>query len=53
MDNRTNDSDIDRKVQRYQSYTGITSINLQDRAVVESIGEIEDRTFVHLAPPTS
>jgi len=53
MDNRTNDYDTDRTVQRHRIYTGITGTNLQDRAVVESIGEIEDHTFVHLAPPTS
>ncbi len=49
-DNRANDYNIDRDVQRTQSYTGITGINLQDRAVVESMGDIEDRTFEHLAP---
>ncbi len=49
-DNRANDYSIDRDVQRSQSYTGITGINLQDRAMVESMGEIEDRSLEHLAP---
>ena len=49
-DHKGNDYNINRETQRTQSYTGITGINLQDRAVVESMGDIEDRTFEHLAP---
>ena len=49
-DNTGNDYNIDREVQRTQSFTGITGINLQDQAVSESMGAIVDRTLEHLAP---
>ena len=49
-DHKGNDYNIDREVQRTQSYTGINGINLQDQAVAESMGEIVDRTEEHLAP---
>ena len=49
-DHKGNDYNINRETQRTQSYTGITGINLQDQAVAESMGEIVDRTFEHLAP---
>jgi nitrite reductase/ring-hydroxylating ferredoxin subunit len=39
-----NDYQIDRKMQKTASYTGIGSIFLQDQAVTESMGEIYDRT---------
>ncbi len=48
--NRDNDYEIDREVQRTQTYTGIEGIHLQDQAVTESMGEITDHTFEHLAP---
>ncbi|MDP6173078.1 MAG: Rieske 2Fe-2S domain-containing protein [Rhodospirillales bacterium] len=49
-DHKDNDYNIDREIQRTQSYTGITGINLQDQAVSESMGEITDMTFEHLGP---
>lgn len=48
--NRDNDYQIDREVQRTQTYTGIEGIHLQDQAVTESMGGITDHTFEHLAP---
>ena len=39
---------IDRQVQKTQTYTGITGINTQDRAVQESMGAIADRTLERL-----
>jgi phthalate 4,5-dioxygenase oxygenase subunit len=46
--NASNDYGIDRKKQRTQNYTGISAIQLQDQAVVESMGDIYDRTQEHL-----
>jgi phthalate 4,5-dioxygenase len=46
--NETNDYEIDREIQRTKTYTGIGSIQLQDQAVVESMGCIYDRTNEHL-----
>ena len=45
MDNRFL---IDREVQRTKTYTGITGLNTQDRAVQESMGRIADRTLERL-----
>jgi hypothetical protein len=45
MDNRYM---IDREMQRTQTYTGITGINTQDRAIQESMGPIADRTLERL-----
>jgi hypothetical protein len=39
---------IDRNVQKTQTFTGITGINTQDRAVQESMGPIADRTLERL-----
>ncbi len=39
---------IDRHVQKTQTYTGITGINTQDRAVQESMGRIADRSLERL-----
>jgi hypothetical protein len=39
---------IDRELQRTQTYTGITGVNTQDRAVQESMGPIADRTLERL-----
>ena len=49
-ENRANDYLIDRELQRNFNYTGIRGIILQDQALTESMGEIVDRTFEHLAP---
>ena len=47
--NNSNDHLIDREVQRTQSFSGIDGIQPQDQAVQESMGEIVDRSFEHLA----
>ena len=39
---------IDRRVQKTETYTGITGINTQDRAVQESMGAIADRSLERL-----
>jgi len=48
--NRANDWMIDRKVQKTETFTGISGINQQDRAVQESMGPIIDRTRENLGP---
>jgi phenylpropionate dioxygenase-like ring-hydroxylating dioxygenase large terminal subunit len=48
--NRQNDYLIDRSVQRSLSFTGIDGINVQDRAIQESMGRIVDRSREHLGP---
>ena len=48
--NASNDYKIDRDAQRSTSFTGIPGIFHQDQAVTESMGEIVDHTFEHLAP---
>ncbi|MGH7096638.1 MAG: Rieske 2Fe-2S domain-containing protein [Stellaceae bacterium] len=48
--NRQNDYLIDRAVQKRESFTGIDGINVQDRAIQESMGRIVDRTREHLGP---
>jgi len=45
MDNKYQ---IDRMVQKTQTYTGIYGTNVQDRAVQESMGAIADRTLERL-----
>ena len=47
--NRDNDWMIDRKVQKYETFTGIEGINTQDQAVQESMGAIVDRSTENLA----
>ena len=47
--NNGNDHLIDREVQRTKSFSGIEGIQPQDQAVQESMGEIVDRSFEHLA----
>jgi phenylpropionate dioxygenase-like ring-hydroxylating dioxygenase large terminal subunit len=47
--NKGNDYQIDREVQRTQSFTGIEGIHLQDQAMTESMGGIVDHGFEHLA----
>jgi phthalate 4,5-dioxygenase oxygenase subunit len=41
---------IDRKVQKYETFTGIDGINTQDRALQEGMGPIVDRSKEHLGP---
>lgn len=48
--NRHNDYLIDRAAQRHESFTGIDGINVQDRAIQESMGRIVDRSREHLGP---
>ncbi len=48
--NRSNDWGIDREMQKTETFTGISGINQQDRAVQESMGRIVDRTREHLGP---
>ena len=48
--NRSNDYLIDRAVQRTESFTGIDGINVQDRAIQETMGRIVDRSKEHLGP---
>jgi phthalate 4,5-dioxygenase oxygenase subunit len=48
--NRSNNYLLDREVQRAESYTGIDGINVQDRAIQESMGRIVDRSKEHLGP---
>jgi phenylpropionate dioxygenase-like ring-hydroxylating dioxygenase large terminal subunit len=46
-----NDYLIDRDAQRNNViYTGITHIAMQDQAITESMGQIVDHSFEHLAP---
>ena len=45
---RLNDYEIDRDVQRTTTYTGIPTIPLQDQAVTESMGAVNNRTREHL-----
>lgn len=47
--NRENDWLIDRQVQKYETFTGITGINNQDQAVQESMGAIVDRSSENLS----
>jgi phthalate 4,5-dioxygenase oxygenase subunit len=48
--NRANNWMIDRQMQKTETYTGITGINQQDRAVQESMGRIVDRSKENLGP---
>jgi phenylpropionate dioxygenase-like ring-hydroxylating dioxygenase large terminal subunit len=48
--NRGNDYLLDRSTQRTESYSGIDGINVQDRAIQESMGPIVDRSKEHLGP---
>ncbi|HEX5139666.1 MAG TPA: Rieske 2Fe-2S domain-containing protein [Dehalococcoidia bacterium] len=52
--NMDNDFLIDREAQRnHESYTGIAGIRIQDCAVTESMGRINDRTTEHLGTTDS
>jgi len=48
--NRRNNYLLDRRVQKTESFTGIDGINVQDRAIQESMGPIVDRSREHLGP---
>src|SRR5262249_51556199 len=48
--NRENNYLQDRKVQRTETFSGIDGVNVQDRAVQESMGPIVDRSREHLGP---
>ena len=45
-----NNYQIDRKLQKMRSYTGIKGVSEQDAAVQDSQGPIADRTREHLGP---
>jgi phthalate 4,5-dioxygenase len=46
--NRANDYLIDRRVQKTQTFTGISGINTQDYALQEGMGPVVDRSKEHL-----
>jgi hypothetical protein len=48
--NRANNYLLDRQVQKTETFTGIDGINIQDRALQESMGPIVDRSKEHLGP---
>ncbi|HLF76794.1 MAG TPA: Rieske 2Fe-2S domain-containing protein [Dehalococcoidia bacterium] len=48
IQNRSNRYEIDRQVQKTKTYTGIPGINVQDRAVQESMGRIAERSLERL-----
>ncbi len=48
--NRHNNYLLDRQVQKTETFTGIDGINVQDRAIQESMGPIVDRSREHLGP---
>ena len=48
--NRDNQYRLDRELQKTSTFTGIEGINIQDRAVQESMGVFVDRAREHLGP---
>jgi hypothetical protein len=48
--NRRNDYNIDRQVQKTETFTGIRGVNIQDRAIQEGMGPVVDRSQEHLGP---
>jgi phthalate 4,5-dioxygenase oxygenase subunit len=48
--NARNNFNIDRQVQKTETYSGIEGVNTQDRAVQESMGPIVDRSAEYLGP---
>ena len=48
ISNRRNRYNIDRQVQKTRTFTGIPGVNVQDRAVQESMGTIADRELERL-----
>jgi phenylpropionate dioxygenase-like ring-hydroxylating dioxygenase large terminal subunit len=47
--NSSNDYQIDRSAQRTKTYTGIGGIHLQDQAITESMGGVQNRFKEHLS----
>ena len=45
---KENDYEIDREAQRTTTFTGIATVFLQDQAVTESMGPIQNRSIEHL-----
>lgn len=48
--NRANNYGLDRQAQKTETFTGIPGINVQDRAIQETMGAIVDRSQEHLGP---
>jgi phenylpropionate dioxygenase-like ring-hydroxylating dioxygenase large terminal subunit len=48
--NRGNHYLLDRHVQKTETFTGIDGVNVQDRAIQESMGPVVDRSREHLGP---
>ena len=48
--NLRNEYLIDRKVQKHDTFTGITGVSEQDAAIQDSMGPVQDRTKEHLGP---
>jgi phthalate 4,5-dioxygenase oxygenase subunit len=48
--NRSNDYLIDREAQKTETFSGITGVNTQDRALQETMGAVVDRSQEHLGP---
>lgn len=48
--NLRNDYLMDRRVQKHDTFTGITGVSEQDAAIQDSQGPIQDRTREHLGP---
>lgn len=47
---KRNDYHIDRQAQKTETFTGIRGVNIQDRAIQESMGPVVDRSQEHLGP---
>jgi len=47
---KRNDYNIDRQAQKTETFTGIRGVNMQDRAIQESMGPVVDRSQEHLGP---
>jgi phthalate 4,5-dioxygenase oxygenase subunit len=47
--NKSNDYLLDRDAQRTSSFSGLSSVPIQDQAIIESMGEIVDRSLEHLS----
>jgi hypothetical protein len=48
--NRSNNYGLDRQAQKTETFTGIPGVNVQDRAIQETMGAIVDRSQEHLGP---
>jgi len=48
--NSSNDYRIDRETQKHETFTGIPGIFHQDQAMTESMGDVVDHRYEHLAP---